>query len=199
MELLFKNKTKNIFAIASSAMYFISLVITIIQGGVSLTLQSAICLLMAAGVGVFLFAILTAKMDYGLKRHIFTISFGLMAVAYLVSSIAAFITILFYLEEPLVVAIFAMNFVVLIAHIFCFVAARFEFRYPKILRTGALLYIAATLLLLLLDFIRLGGFEYFASLPDGVAAISISSVIRTVIILMFYASLFLLATNKDSE
>ncbi len=199
MELLFKNKRKNMIAIVSSARYFVYSIITLAQSGLSLTFQSANLLLLVAGVGAFLFAIITVKMNYSFKKHIFTLSFGLLSLAYLISSITAFITILFYLDEPLVVAMFAINFVVLIAHIFCFVAARFEFRNIKLLRMGAVLYIASTVLLLLLDFINVGGFEYFASLPNEMIAISVYSAIKTVVILMFYISLLLLTTNKESE
>ncbi len=199
MELLFKNKTKNIIAIVSSALYFVYLIIMLAQSGISLTFQSANRLLLAAGIGVFLFAVLTVKMNYGFKKYILTLSFGLLSLAYLISSITAFITILFYLDEPLVVAMFALNFVILAGHILCFVSALFEFRNIKLLRLGAVLYIASTVLLLLLDFINVGGFEYFSSLPHEMIAISVYSAIKTVVILMFYISLLLFTTNKESE
>ena len=199
MEALFSNKKKNLFVLICAVLYFVLTVITIIETGFYLTLQGIQSLLLTMASLILVFAICIVNKDFKFKKIVFSAPFALFTAAYLVSSVSSAITILFYLDEPLVAAMFSLNFIVLFAHILMLISACSNFKKIKFLKIGALTFIISTILLLILEFINVGGFEYIASLPEGVMAVSCYSAVKTTVIIMFYFSLFLLTITKDKK
>lgn len=199
MEALFSNKKKNLFVLICAVLYFVLTVITMLETGFYLTLQGIQSLLLTMASLILVFAICTVNKDFKFKKFAFPASFALFTAAYLLSSVSSAVTILFYLDEPLVAAMFSLNFVILFAHISMLISACSNFKKIIFLRIGALAFIISTILLLILEFINVGGVEYFASLPEGVTAVSYYSAVKTTVIIMFYFSLFLLTITKDKK
>lgn len=95
---------------------------------------------------------------------------------------------------------FFLNLISLTALIFLFIGSLNNFKFLKLFRTGALIYIVFTVCVVISSFINLINtpiMPSFSNYNNLISYINWNSVIKLIILILFYVGLFLLTFNKE--
>lgn len=202
---LFKNKTKNILVMVFTALCMLDpicdAVKLIIQKDIMSTLAKILSL---CPFVLILIYVLTLKKEYRFKPNLFPFSF-----LYLILKCAYAIFICFYaLTDPLyrsaagfayILGASAFDIALLVCFVLCFIGSRSNFKRVIFFKLGTLLLGIVYILLPIVAFISVGGFDYINSVPDGYQAVSYFELTKCIISILFSFSLFALTLNKNNE
>lgn len=137
--------------------------------------------------------------DFGLKKYIFPLAFGLIVFKNLYIIVSVISTQKYMLFENETIILFAFSLLLLLFNIMCFIGTLFEFKYLISLKIGCIGYILATITMQIYEFILLGGMEYVNSIPKEILPISIFALVKLLSIILFYIGIFILTTNKNNS
>lgn len=205
---IFKNKTKNILAIIFTILSFLNsnIMYNIYAYAIArkFPLLSVFRLLPYILILTYLF---TLKKEYRFKNYLFPAAFLIFAALNSYSVLTSLIQNLKYLNTSELIIWFVWTalygLVVLAAYILCFLGAIKNFKNVRFLRIGMIVLMVAMLLSYVMDFIFVGGFEYFANIPQEnslyVYISMLRAVVKIVIGLLFCFGIFNLTLNKQEE
>ena len=206
MNSLFKSKPKNIIAICFTAVYILTLILSIelLKFTFATNLRYAINslvinLLPLITPSLVLIYLLSLNKEYKLKKWLFPIAFGVKALSSFVSLCFSFSSISLIALSPLYVVLQICSCLSLIAFIFMFIGTLSDFKYVNLLKYGALCSALLFFIMPIIEFIAVGGFAYLQSVPSGYSAINISVLIEVTANILFYIGIFLLTTNKNTD
>ncbi|MBQ8739942.1 MAG: hypothetical protein IJY79_00105 [Clostridia bacterium] len=211
---IFKNKTKNILMIVFTVLYIISS--DFFTGFYySITRQIPISFYEISGVVAFaliLVYMFTLKRQYRLKEWLFPVAFAIltaMSIYSLVTNIVYHITsqqyhYFMYYES---ITSYASYVFAIIAYVFCFIGSIKNFKNDVFLKIGVIIKIVGTVLTtviaVIMEFIAMGGMEYFENIDETYRTYVYGSMFQTVVkwilSLFFFVGILLLTSNKKSE
>lgn len=193
---IFKSNWKSWFAVAVTVLCAIGTLVPYICGrGISLDSTSTV-LTVAALLLITAYFFTPDKLEK-VKRWLIPIGFGILSILQLVSPLLSLYNILMLnIWLPRIFTMLLLSIVYFAGTLLCTLGSLFDFKKLRLFRLGALLNIFALLAILVIDFIAVGGFEYYSKIPDGILILSLVAVSRYFSVILFYSGMLLLSTNK---
>ncbi len=137
--------------------------------------------------------------DNKIKPWLFPIGFAILSVFQLLSAVVTvYHTFSLLLVIPRLLVTVLLTLVYFAGDLLCFAGSLCNFKRIQFMKIGALLCVAVLVLMYVLEFISVGGFEYFNRVPDDIIVFIIISFSRYITVILFYVGMFLLSTNKKS-
>ncbi len=203
---IFKNKTKNILAIVFTALYTILPFFNTINA-LNNFRNFLFYFAQLLPYAMLLIYLLTLKKIYKFKELLFPAAFAIKTLFAIYTSIVSAIGILNIADGfQGIYFILRSNFsniIAIIAFVLCLIGTLFNFKNVRFLKWGTLIFIISILILTPIDFISVGGFDYWRNIPQehftSVLFSQIESVIKIAITVLFYFGIFNLTLNKKSE
>lgn len=202
---IFQNKTKNILAIVFTALCAISPLVYFIKVLPYFPLTFVYHLIKLLPYLLILTYLLTLKYKYKFKNILFPMAFIIKAMDP-IYSIISIIRVYGYenSEQMALILSFVANIIIITGCVLCAIGSAFNFRWITIFKAGIIILIAHIVLVMpIIDFIFVGGFEYFKILPQEYIPQVIVSTLKTMLnnlpYIMYYISFLLLTLNKKGE
>lgn len=178
----------------------------IIAFGTGMSFSSVLNFIPLALILAYMF---TLKMQYWFKDWLFPIAFAVLAFFYiylLIKDIVYNISTYGYLI-PTDILTYSSYIFAIVVYIFCFIGSIKNFKNVIFLKIGAIIKIAgsvvSTLAVYIIEFISLGGMEYFKNIDESYRTYVYNSMLQTAIkwllSLLFFVGILLLTSNKKSE
>lgn len=131
------------------------------------------------------------------KRWLIPFGFGILSLLQLGSPLLSLYNIItLNVWLPRIFTMFLLSAVYFAGTLLCALGSLFDFKRMQLFRLGAFLNILALLAILAIDFIAVGGFEYYSKIPDGILILSLVVVSRYFSVMLFYGGMLLLSANK---
>ena len=193
---IFKSNWKSWFAVAVTVLCAIGALVPYICGkGISLDSTSTV-LTVAALLLITAYFFTPDKLEE-VKRWLIPVGFGILSILQLGSPILSLYNI-FTLDIwlPSINTMILLSIVYFAGTLLCALGSLFGFKKLNLFRLGAFLNVLALLAILAIDFIAVGGFEYYGKIPDGIPILSLVVVSRYLSVILLYVGMLLLSTNK---
>lgn len=193
---IFKSNWKSWFAVAVTVLCTIGTLVPYICGrGISLDSISTV-LTVAALLLITAYFFTPDKLEE-VKRWLIPVGFGILSILQLGSPILSLYNI-FTLDIwlPSINTMLLLSMVYFAGTLLCALGSLFDFKKLNLFRLGAFLNVLALLAILAIDFIAVGGFEYYGKVPDGILILSLVVVSRYFSVILLYVGMLLLSTNK---
>ena len=193
---IFKSNWKSWFAVAVTVLCAIGTLVPYICGrGISLDSTSTVLTVAALLSIIAYFFVPDGKNE--IKRWLFPAGFGILSFLQLGSPILSLYNIITLdIWLPSISAMFLLSAVYFAGILLCALGSLFDFKRMHLFRLGAFLNVLALLAILAIDFIAVGGFEYYGKVPDGILILSLVAVSRYLSVILLYVGMLLLSTNK---
>ena len=131
------------------------------------------------------------------KKYIFPLAFGIIVYKNLYSVIISIVgTPKNLVFEKEFIIFFVFSLFLLVFNILCFIGTLLEFKILILLKIGCIGYMLTILIMLIYEFVALGGMDYINSIPKEMLPINIISLVKYLSIILFYIGIFILTTNK---
>ncbi len=193
---VFNNNPKSWFAVIVTVLYTIGTLVPYINGkAVSLDTTSTV-LTVVAQISMVAYFFVSDKL-YEIKRWLFPVGFGILSLLQFGSPLISLYNIIalrLFMSHIFVALL--LCFLNLVGTVLCFFGSLFDFKKIHLLKCGSIINILSLLSILVVDFIGVGGFEYYNSVPDGIAILSLVTISRYFSVMLFYGGMLLLSTNK---
>ena len=193
---VFKSNWKSWFAVAVTVLCAIGTLVPYIYGrAVSLDSTSTVLTVVSL---LLITAYFFIPDNLGeVKRWLIPFGFGILSLLQLGSPLISLYNIItLNVWLPSISAMFLLSAVYFAGTLLCALGSLFDFKRMHLFRLGAFLNILALLSILAIDFILVGGFEYYSKIPDGILILSLVTVSRYFSVMLFYGGMLLLSTNK---
>jgi hypothetical protein len=146
---------------------------------------------------LILYYLSSENKPFKFKKYIFPLSFGIIVCRNLyIFAVSITGTPKYILFENGTIILFAFSLLLLLFNILCFIGTLFEFRFLIFLKIGCIGYILTILIMQIYEFFLLGGMEYINSIPKETLPISISALVKTASIILFYIAIFVYSIGK---
>lgn len=210
MNYIFSDKKKNILAICFSLFYIVMLFLRIditrlpFFQNIRYALNSLFIYLTPMITPILVLTlIITYKRDYKFKTWLLPIALGVNLILSVITQISnlASIQVILSLYRMQYMPIYLCSFLMCVVSALMFIGALFASKCIKLLKYGALSYAILNCIILIIDFITLGGFAYIQLVPNGFSAVNISALVRLVSCTLFYIGIFVAdfkITNKSA-
>lgn len=203
MNSLLQSKKKNLIILSFTVLHIIMLILKIdlwqfpfIQNfryAVNSFFIYVVPLISAVLVLVFFSS---ANKEYLLKKWLLPVAFGANFISNLILADASFSVIGLTDSDPLYIATLLCGALILAAMASMLVGSLFDFKYICFLKYGALGYVIISFIVMVIEFIQVGGFTYLQSVPSGFSPINIPVLIRFLVRMLYYIGIFMFATSK---
>ena len=193
---VFKSNWKSWFAVAVTVLCAIGTLVPYIYGrAVSLDSTSTVLTVVSL---LLITAYFFIPDNLGeVKRWLIPFGFGILSLLQLGSPLISLYNIItLNVWLPSISAMFLLSAVYFAGTLLCALGSLFDFKRMHLFRLGAFLNILALLSILAIDFILVGGFEYYSKIPDGILILSLVVVSRYFSVMLFYGGMLLLSANK---
>ena len=141
--------------------------------------------------------ILFEHKDFKYKGYLFPLAFGIISFKNLYSVVISVIgTPKNLVFEKEFIILFVISLFLLLFNLLCFIGTLFDFKLLILLKIGCIGYISTVIIMQIYDFVTLGGMDYIISIPKEMLPINIISLVKSVSIILFYAGIFILTTDK---
>lgn len=193
---IFKSNWKSWFAVAVTVLCATGTPVPYIYGR-AVSLDSTSTVLTVAALLLITAYFFTPDKLEEVKRWLIPIGFGILSILQLGSPILSLYNI-FTLDIwlPRIFTMFLLSAVYFAGILLCALGSLFDFKRMHLFRLGAFLNVLALLAILAIDFIAVGGFEYYGKVPDGILILSLVAVSRYLSVILLYVGMLLLSTNK---
>jgi hypothetical protein len=193
---VFKNNWKSWFAVIVTILYAVGTLVPYINGkAVSLDTTSTV-LTVAALLSIIAYFFVPDGKDE-IKRWLFPAGFGVLSFLQLGSPIISLYNIIVLRLSLMHIWVsLLLCGLYFVGTVLCLLGSLFDFKKIHLMKYGSIMSILALLSILAVDFIRVGGFEYYSSVPDGILILSLIAISRYFSVMLFYGGMLLLSTNK---
>lgn len=193
---IFKSNWKSWFAVAVTVLCAIGTLVPYIYGRAVSPDSTSTVLTVAALLLITAYFFTPDKLEE-VKRWLIPIGFGILSILQLGSPILSLYNI-FTLDIwlPRIITMLLLSMAYFAGTLLCALGSLFDFKRMHLFRLGAFLNVLALLAILAIDFIAVGGFEYYGKVPDGILVLSLVVVSRYFSVILLYVGMLLLSTNK---
>lgn len=192
----FNNNSKSWFAVIVTALYAVGTLVPYINGkAVSLDTASTVLTVAALLSIIAYFFVPDGKEE--IKRWLFPAGFGILSFLQLGSPIISLYNIIILRLSLMHIWVsLLLCGLYFVGTVLCLFGSLFDFKKIHLMKYGSIMSILALLSILAVDFIRVGGFEYYSSVPDGILILSLIAISRYFSVMLFYGGMLVLSTNK---